>query len=199
MPPQAAVIDVNVVQRKFAHPTSQMQGAELGLALGSATAALGRLGVYALGTLTEDDLDLLPRAMAASTSTTDLGVFGKWTVIVTAPAKGMNRLRVDGHQWPTANGVAVVPAGNHVLEWAKGDPVGPGLVALGAEIGTARVTSQSLTFTYVARPDALAVVTARPTALQIDGKAAKLDVVADPKGGYVVRVPTGTHTAELHF
>jgi hypothetical protein len=199
MPPQAAIVDVNVVQRKFAHPTSQMQGAELGLALGSATAALGKLGVYALGTLTADDLDLLPRAMAASTSTTDLGVFGKWTVTVTAPAKGMHRLRVDGHQWPTANGVAVVPAGNHVLEWATGDPIGPGLVALGAELGTARVTAQTITFTYVARPDALAVVTERPTALQIDGKAAELDVVANPKGGYVVRVPTGTHSAELRF
>ena len=52
-----------------------------------------------------------------TTSTTDLGVFGRWTVRVTAPAGAETRLKVDGIQWPAGAGVAVVPAGNHVLQW----------------------------------------------------------------------------------
>jgi hypothetical protein len=106
---------------------------------------------------------------------------------------------VDGIRWPAANGVAVVPAGNHVLQWSAGAPVGPGLTAFGGELGTARVTAHSLTFTYSARPDAYAVVTQRPRALRIDGKVAQVDAVADPGGGYAVRVPTGTHRAALTF
>jgi hypothetical protein len=199
MPPQASLIDVNVVPREGAKPTSQMQGAELGLALGSATASLGRLAIYSLGTLRPQDLDLLPLSMAAATSTTDLGVFGRWTVKVTAPSRSDGRLTVDGIRWPAANGVAVVPAGNHVLQWSAGAAVGPGLTAFGGELGTARVTAHSLTFTYSARPDAYAVVTQRPRALRIDGKVAQVDAVADPGGGYAVRVPTGTHRAALTF
>lgn len=199
MPPQASLIDVNVVPRAGAKPTSQMEGAELGLALGSATASLGRLAVYALGTLTPQDLELLPLSMAASTSTTDLGVYGRWTVKVTAPSRADGRLTVDGIAWPAANGTAVVPPGNHVLQWSAGAPVGPGLSSFGGELGTARVAARSLTFTYAARPDAYAVVTTRPRALLIDGKAARLDAVADPDGGYAVRVPTGTHRAVLTF
>ena len=44
-----------------------------------------------------------------------------------------------------------------------------------------------------------AVVTPRPKAPSIDGRAVTLDVERDPAGGWVVRVPTGTHTAELGF
>lgn len=200
MPPQSALIDVNVVPRIGGpRPTVQMEGAELGLALGSATAKLGRLAIYSLGTLTGPDLDLVPRAMAASTATTDLGVFGSWTVKLTAPHPGWNRLKVDGIPWPSGDGVAIVPPGNHVVVWAKGDPYGPGLTAFGGELGTAHVSGASLTFTYVARPDALAVVTEKPKTLAIDGKPASLDVVRDPAGGWVVRVPTGRHEAELGF
>jgi hypothetical protein len=199
MPPEAAVLDVNVVRRKGAKPTEQMAGGELGLALASATAPLGRIAIYSLGTLTRQDLDLVPRAMAAGTSTTDLGVYGRWTVKVTAPSPADGRLQVDGIAWPAARGFALVPPGNHVLDWSKGPPVGPGLTAFTGEIGTASVSSTKLGFTYETRPDGLAVVTRRPTSLRIDGASAALDITADPAGGFVVRLPQGNHKAELSF
>jgi hypothetical protein len=200
MPPQSSLIDVNVVPRIGGpRPTVQMEGSELGLALGSATAKLGRLAIYSLGTLTAADLDLLPHAMAASTVTTDAGVFGGWTVKVSSPREGWDRLKVDGVPWPSGDGVALVPPGNHVVTWSKGDPYGPGLTAFGGELGTATASSSKLTFTYVARPDALAVVTAEPKHLFVDGDEAPLRVVRDPAGGWVVRVPTGRHEAELDF
>jgi hypothetical protein len=200
MPPQAALLDVNVVPRyQEPPPTVQMTGAELSLALGSATAKLGRLGIYSLGTLTAQDINRLPGAMAAATSTTDLGVFGRWTIQVTAPSPDAARLTVDGIPWPVAGRTALVPGGNHVLRWSTGAPLGPGLVSFTGELGTARVRKDRLEFSYDTRPDGLAAVTARPRALSIDGVKARLDVVANPAGGFVVRVPGGTHRVALEF
>jgi hypothetical protein len=198
-PPEAALLDVNVVPRAGARPTSQMTGAELGLGVASATAPLGRIAIYALGTLSPQDLAELPGAMGGSTSTTDLGVFGRWTVQVSAPSRRDGRLEVDGIPWPAANGSALVPAGNHVLQWTAGAPLGPGLTGFTGQLGTARVASRSLTFTYDTRPEGLAVVTGRPVSLRVDGVSVRLDVVADPAGGFVVRVPSGTHRAVLGF
>jgi hypothetical protein len=199
MPPQGALLDVNVVPRYGSpRPTTQMTGAELGLALGSATAHLGKLGIYSLGTLPERDLALIPGSMAAATSTTDLGVYGRWTVAVTAPSPEDGRLAVDGIDWPATKGHAVVPGGNHVLTWTAGDPVGPGLVSFTGELGTAGVSKHRLTFSYDTRPDGLAVVTERPTALSVDGAPARLEATSGP-GGYVVRVPTGNHKVVLDF
>jgi hypothetical protein len=199
MPPQGALLDVNVVPRYGSpKPTTQMTGAELGLALGSATAQLGKLGIYSLGTLRPQDLAQIPGSMAASTSTTDLGVYGRWTVGVTAPSPRDGRLSVDGIEWPVAGGRALVPGGNHILAWRTGKPVGPGLVAFTGQLGTAGVSETSLSFTYDTRPDGLAVVTQRPTSLQVDEAPARLVVVTGPDG-FVVRVPSGNHKVVLNF
>jgi hypothetical protein len=200
MPPSDALLDVNVVPRYGGpRPTVQMTGAELQLALSAATASLGRLGVYSLGTLPARDLVRIPGAMAAGTATTDLGVYGRWMVQVTAPSPGDRRLEVDGIPWPAANGTALVPPGNHVLTWSGGNPRGPGLESFTGELGTARVSSGRIDFSYDARPAGLAVVTAKPSALAVDGKTARLDVWPASGGGWVVRVPAGTHKAELRF
>jgi hypothetical protein len=200
MPPEASLLDINVVPRyQGSSVTAQMTGAELALAVSSAADALGKVGIYALGTLPQRDLVRLPGAMAGGTATTDLGVFGSWTVTVTAPSDKDTRLKVDGHDWPAAGSSAVVPAGNHLLEWSAGDPAGPGLKAFTGQLGTAGVSTTSIHFTYDARPDALAIVTQRPTSFEIDGESQPLDVVADPTGGFVVRVPAGTHRVLLKF
>jgi hypothetical protein len=199
MPPDASLLDINVVPRYQGGVTAQMTGSELALAVSSAAAALGKVGIYALGTLPHHDLQRLPGAMAGGTATTDLGVFGSWTVTVTAPSRKDTRLAVDGRDWPAAGPSAVVPAGNHVLDWSTGDPLGPGLKAFTGQLGTAGVSATSMHFTYDARPDALAIVTERPTSLEVDGEPRPLHVVADPTGGFVVRVPAGTHRVLLRF
>jgi hypothetical protein len=199
MPPDASLLDINVVPRYQGGVTAQMTGSELALAVSSAAAALGKVGIYALGTLPHHDLQRLPGAMAGGTATTDLGVFGSWTVTVTAPSRKDTRLAVDGRDWPAAGPSAVVPAGNHVLDWSTGDPLGPGLKAFTGQLGTAGVSATSMHFTYDARPDALAIVTERPTSLEVDGEPRLLHVVADPTGGFVVRVPAGTHRVLLRF
>ncbi|HEY8644655.1 MAG TPA: hypothetical protein VIL77_02115, partial [Gaiellaceae bacterium] len=199
MPIGDALLDVNVVNRYGARPTSKMTGAELSLALGSAAGPHGAVALYSLGTLDAKDLGAVPGALASGVATTDLGIYGDQTVTVTSPFPTKGALTVDSIPWPAANGSAIVPPGNHVLDWWPGPPIGPGLVSFTGEIGTARVAAKTLQFTYVTRPEALAVVTRRPRSLRIDGAAAALDVQVDPAGGFVVRLPHGRHVALLRF
>jgi hypothetical protein len=199
MPPQDALLDVNVVKRYGdPRPTAQMTGAELALALESASAHLGRIGIYSLGTIPQADLAQIPGATAGDTSTTDLGVYGRSTVSVTAPSPSDGRLSVDGIAWPATAGHALVPAGNHVLAWKPGKPVGPGLVSFTGELGTASVSADSIAFSYDTRPDGLAVVDRKPVSLSVDGTAAKLAAIDGP-AGWVVRVPGGNHKVVVSF
>jgi hypothetical protein len=199
MPTGDSLLDVNVVDRAGARPTPKMTGAELTLALNSAGGPLGSVALYSLATLGADDLSAVPGALGSTVAATDLGTYGRQTVTVTSPDRSAGRLRVDDIPWPAANGTAIVPAGNHLLRWSRGSPAGPGLASFTGELATARVAKTMLELTYFSRPETLAVVTAQPRSLQIDGAAAALRVQADPAGGFVVRLPHGRHVARLGF
>jgi hypothetical protein len=201
MPPDDALIDVNVVNRTGygPKPTLAMIGSELDLALDSATASLGRVGIYALGTLSLQDNAELAGAMGGSTVTTDLGVYGLWTVKVFAPSRDDDRLVMDGVTWPAASGFAIVPAGNDILVWSEGPVAGPALLAFTGQLATASVKEHSMTFTYLASSDGLAVVNQRATSIEFDGVHARLQMQSDPAGGWVVRVPEGSHRVTINF
>jgi hypothetical protein len=199
MPAGDALLDVNVVDRDGARPTSKMTGAELSLALGSAAGPLGSVALYSLGTLGANDIAAVPGALASGVSTTDLGTYGRQTVTVRSPLPSAGRLTIDSIPWPAANGTAIVPPGNHLLKWSRGSPAGPGLASFTGELATARVTERTLELTYFSRPETLAAVTQEPRSLQIDGAATALEVQIDPAGGFVVRLPRGRHVALLRF
>jgi hypothetical protein len=199
MPPSTSLIDVNVIARAGALPTSKMTGSELELAVASATKSLGRVAIYSLGTMSDQDISEIPGAMGASATVTDKTLDGTWTVKVTAPSSSDNRLTVDGIQWPAAGDSALVPAGFHRLIWSQGSAAGPGLVSFTDELGTASVSKSLLLFSYYSHSDALAVLTARPTELLLDGTPATLSVLPDPAGGFVIRMPAGTHQAVIEF
>jgi hypothetical protein len=196
MPAGQAYIDINVVDREDARPTLKMTGAELSLAAASAGAA-GRLGVYSAGSTPVADLHRIPRAMAGAARVFDEGTSAPWTTLASATAgPAATRLTVDGKRWPASAGVAVVPPGEHRLVWSKGAPVGPGLVRLTAEIGSASVTPRSLTFRYDSRLRPLAVLDRKARALTVDGEGAPLDVL-DGSDGRTVRLPAGNHTVRI--
>ena len=199
MPAGDALLDVNVVDRAGARPTSKMTGAELSLALGSAAAPLGAVALYSLGTIGKGDLGAVPGALGSSVATTDLGTYGSQTVTVTSPVPGAGRLTIDGIPWPAANGTAIVPAGNHLLVWSRGAALGPGLASFSGELATARIAKTTLELRYFSRPETLAVVTQKPRLLRVDDASTPLEVRADPAGGFVVRLPSGRHVALLGF
>jgi hypothetical protein len=197
MPPGAATVDLNVVQRDDGHPTAAMTGAELALAASSAAGTSGRIGVYALGTLAPGDLEAIPIALAGAAETGDGTVTAPWTVTVRAPDPTQTRLTVDGQPWPVAGGAGLIPAGQHALRWSEGSPVGPGLLRLTAELGTAAVSARTLAFTYDARARALAVLTQRALSLTVDGGPAVARQVRDPDGGWVLTLPKGQHSVTI--
>jgi hypothetical protein len=200
VPTNSAVIDLNVVDRPGARPTSQMTGGELDLAVSSAASLSGRIGSYAVGTLTQQDIDMIPSAMAGTVKTTPTGLISPFTVIAHAPKVGPDaRLLLDGKEWPTADGVAVVPAGQHSLTWLGGPAAGPGLTSFTGELSTAAVTARTLSLGYYSRPVAYAVVSAKPTSVTVDGQPATLNAEVDPGGGWSVLLPSGTHDIVLGF
>lgn len=199
MPPLDSLIDVNVVQRVGARPTEKMVGTELALALMSACSLLGRVAIYALGTMSDQDLSEVPGALGGSVAVTDTTVDSQWTVRVTSPSASDDRLTVDGISWPVAGDTALVPAGKHRLVWSRGSVAGPGLIAFTGQLGTASASRSAILFKYFSHPDGLVVVDQRPTSLWIDGSVTTLSTMSDPAGGYVIRVPAGTHQAVIGF
>jgi hypothetical protein len=196
LPGGQAFIDVNVVERAGARPTSVMTGTEFALAV-MAAARPGRLGLFSAGTIPAVDLHRLPGAMAGMAEVFDTGVRAPWTVTVSAPDdRRQARLDVDGEPWPTGAGHALIPPGEHRLTWSGGRARGPGLLRLTAEIGIASVEPDALTFSYDARVRPLAVLDRAATGITIDGEADEL--VTEPgSDARVVRLPSGTHSVRI--
>jgi hypothetical protein len=200
MPPGQGVADLVVGERDGRGATGRTTAAEFDLSVMAAAQGSGRVGVLDAGAAAPPDLDHLPRALGASVQVFDSGVKSPSTVTVSAPGgAGYARLRLDGQPWPAAVGHAVVPAGDHRLEWIRGAPEGPSLLRLTGELGTAALHGEAMTFSYDSRPPALAVVDPRPVALTVDGVTVPPTVVERPSGGFVVTLPPGTHRVELRF
>ena len=197
MPPGAVVVDLNVVPRSGAHPTSSMTGAELDLAAAAAAERSGRVAFYSLGTLTDADLKQLPLALAGSVITEDDFVSAPWAITVSAPDRGSTTLRVDGRPWPTMDGQGVVPAGRHTLKWAAGSEPGPGLRSITAELGTASVSAKSMTLDYSARTQALVVISQRAVRVLVDGTSAAVIQRRNPSAGWTLSLPKGNHRVQI--
>jgi hypothetical protein len=191
MPAGFAYPDVNIVDREAGYPTRSMTGAEFDLAVASAGRGAGRVALYSAGTIGAADMAQVPGALGAAAATFDDGVQTPWSVTLRAPGGGaFTRLKVDGRQWPSGPGVAVVPAGTHRVEWSTGDPAGPGLLRFTGELATASVSGAQIKLRYDSRAVSYAVVDRRPV-----GTAS----VVDPAGGYSVRLPPGRHDITLAF
>ena len=185
-----AFVDVNVVDRDGAHPTSRMTAGELDLAIASAGQVPGRLGLYSMGTVAGRDLEHVDRALAGAVETFDTGIQAPWTVLVRAPRPELGQLDVDGRPWPVADGVAVVPAGEHRLVWHEGPERGPGLLRATAEIDSLEGDATSLRFSYSTTGRGYAVVSDQP---------ADVESVPNPDGGWTIALPAGNHTVQLTF
>jgi len=194
LPKGKVFIDINVVPRENARPTSAMTAGELDLAAMAAGSAGMRLAVFSVATVPARDLVHLEGALAGSAETLDTGVKAPATLVVRSPAGATDtRLKVDGVQWPASAGRALVPAGEHRLEWSAEPAAGPALLRLGAELGTASVGTDALSFSYDAPGRSYAVIDREPLAMRLDGVDTDLTVLARPEGGWVIVLPGGTH------
>ncbi len=194
LPKGKVFIDINVVPRENARPTSAMTGGELDLAAMAAGSAGMRLAVFSVATVPARDLAHLGAAIAGSAQTLDTGVRAPATLLVRSPyGSASTTLTVDGVEWPAAPGFALIPAGEHRLEWGSAAARGPALLRLGAELGSATVAPNTVTFTYDAPGRSYAVIDREPLSMKLDGTDADLQVLARPEGGWVLVLPGGTH------
>jgi len=199
MPSGRLLFDLNVVPREYAYPTATMTGAELDLSVAAAARSTGRLAVYSAATVLPGDLDRLAAAAGAAASTRDGVVSAPWSVAVSSPSPSLGRLAVDGAPWPAAGGRALIPAGRHALAWSAGQDERPALLRLAGELRSERATAASLELSYSAPATAWAVVSRRPSAVELDGAALAADPVANPGGGFTLRLPAGAHEVRLGF
>jgi hypothetical protein len=199
MPGRRVFFDINVVPREYDHPTSTMTGAELDLSIANAGRASGRVALYAAGTMLAGDLEHVDGALAGSAVTDDGRVSAPWSVTVASPQAGFRRLLVDGKHWPSARGRATIPAGRHSIAWQPGTDSTPALLDLAGELSSLRASSNSLSFAYSSLGTAWAIVDREPGSLAIDGSAADVETLADPAGGYALRLPSGRHEVRAAF
>lgn len=185
-------IDINDINRgNLAKPTAYPTLGELNLAALEAGRVNSKVDFYALGTIGTYDLSNLSYAVAGSVGETPSGIISKFPVKVAAPST-YERLKVDGTSWPTANGIAVVPAGTHSLVWSKGQPLSPGLLSIDANLGDARVLSSTkIFFDYYSRSDVYALLSEPPKTLTASAATIAATSLADPNGGYWVKLPAG--------
>lgn len=200
MPPRQGFVSLQVGSPPGAHLSQRMTGSELDLSVMAAGQSSGRIAIETAGSIGDADLDHLPRALGATAEVFDSGLRSASTVIAAAPGgTAYGRATVDGKRWPAALGHAVVPSGDHRIEWQRGAPEGPVLSRLTGELGTAALDGDVMTFSYDARPPVLAVVDPRPREVLVDGAAFAALVTVRPSGGFVVRLPPGTHRVEMRF
>ncbi len=185
-------IDINDINRgNLAKPTAYPTLGELNLAALEAGRVNSKVDFYALGTIGTYDLSNLSYAVAGSVGETPSGVISNFPVKVAAPST-YQRLKVDGASWPTANGIAVIPAGTHSLVWSKGPSLSPGLLSIDANLGDARVLSPTkIFFDYYSRSVAYALLSEPPKTLTASAAAIAVTSSPDPNGGYWVKLPAG--------
>ena len=193
-------IDINDINRgASAKPTAYPTMGELDLAALEAGRVNSKVDFYALGTIGSFDLSNLSYAVAGSAVETPSGVISSFPVRVSAPS-AYTRLTVDGASWPTADGVAVIPSGNHNLVWSKGNPVSPGLLSIDANLGDARVLAPNkVFFDYYSRSVVYALLSALPKALVASAATITVSATPDPNGGYWIKLPAGRVSVVASF
>ena len=188
-------IDLNIVDRyQNVYPTKQQTGIELFQLVHSAAANFARVALYFENSLLPPDLAWLPSAAAGVTRIERMGAK---TVVDSSAGVGIpwqSGAKVDGELWPVRDGETLwLPAGPHALE-AAADNGGLRLMYFNGDLKAARsIDRKTLEFTYRAGARAIAILSAAPLKLQIDG----VDEVPKLTGACSMMLPKGQHVVTL--
>ncbi len=208
------MVDINVLpvhpDSQAGFPTAQPTGAEI-IELWRAAASRGsRVVLYSEWTLSENDWDLLPYAMAhdATIKHEDNG----WTITSSKTVQfevgpNAHRWMLDGRLWPCHNKTLVwIPPGQHRLEPARRQDdlidtseLATRLVDISGELLGADSVSTAIDVEYNSDERCLLTFNKRPYKLMLDGVPAKLSTVqlgeeftvVAPPGEHRIRVNSG--------
>ncbi|MCC7175619.1 MAG: hypothetical protein IT159_10515 [Bryobacterales bacterium] len=192
--PERLAVDLNIVERyQDVYPTKKQAGAELYQLVNQAALAFPRVALYFEHSIQPDDAVWLSSAAAAARRYARQG--GGY--IVESPrgvgVRWQGAALVNGKPWPVSDGETVwLPAGRHSLARASSQP-GLRLLDLSADFTSASSLPRGLEFTYHSSARAIALFSARPSALYLDGAPVSLvPVEAGEKMAFWL--PSGRHT-----
>jgi hypothetical protein len=190
-------IDINVTERyQDVYPAKQQTGTELFQLVHVASNAFPRVALYFENSILPPDLPLL----AASAAEVDqAGQDGSRLNIRSRHGVGVpwqGPAQVDGRPWPVRDAETVwLPAGSHVVEPAQRDAA-VRIVDFNGDLRSASASSKGLTISYQSAARALAILSIRPSRVEIDGAVASPLILESGKG-YVLVLPRGQHFVEI--
>ncbi len=190
-------IDINIVERyQDVYPTKQQTGTELFQLLHLASQAFPQVALYFENSILTPDLPLLSAAAAnvdrlerdgnRMTIGSRYGVGVRWQ----GPAA------VNGRIWPVHDADTLwLPPGASVVE-----PAAPGAIKdtavtvadFNGRLQSARALDNGVELSYQSSARAIAVLSARPGSMELDGLRRDANAV-ESNGGFVVMLPRGQH------
>jgi hypothetical protein len=193
--PERLAVDLNIVERyQDVYPTKQQAGTELFEVIHSAAGAFQQIALYFESSILSADLPLLPAAAAVVRRAEAVGP----KIAVDSPhgvaMRWSGPVNVDGRPWPVRNDVAMLlPAGAHTVETGTQVPGLQMTVFNGELISAEALAGGAIEFSYASSARAIAVLSRKPTHLEVDGAECALGSA----GPTAVFLPRGQHLVTI--
>ncbi len=188
-------IDINIVERyQDVYPTKQQTGTELFSLVHTASLAFPRVALYFENSILRQDWPMLSSAAAAvdrvEQSGSRLIVDSRHGVGVRWPGGAL----VDGRLWPFANDSVVwLTRGAHAVA-ASAERPALRVLDFNGDLKSASAVAGGVEFAYQSSARAMARVEKTPRRVEIDGVAARMEMIGDvlmlPRGQHIVRIRT---------
>jgi hypothetical protein len=191
-------IDINIVERyQDVYPTKQQTGTELFQLVHLASKAFPQVALYFENSILTPDLSLLAAAAA------DVEKFeqdGAKLMVESRHGVGVpwqGPVLVNGRAWPFRSDTTVwLPAGVNVIEPDQKETA-LRILDLNGNLRSANASATGVRFSYQSNARALALVSARPRKLEIDG-AVVVDLPNIASGSnFVLVLPRGQHVVQV--
>lgn len=195
--PENLGVDINIVERDKAYPTSKQVGTEVLELLHTASESFAQVAFYYELSIDPADLPLLPAAAAVVERSERRGD----ALVIRSPrgvgVRWEGPASLDGRPWPVGDRErAWLPPGEHILAPASAAPAAS-VLDFNGTIESAASMADGVELVYSSNARAMATLDRRPVRLTLDGRDESLDLVGEAGGAWVLRLPRGKHTATV--
>jgi hypothetical protein len=190
-------IDINVVERyQDVYPTKQQTGTELFQLVHLASQAFPRVALYFENSILTPDLPLLSSAAA---SVSKIEQDGARLIVESPHGVGIpwhGPALVNGRLWPVRDQDTLwLPSGPVVVEAAQRESAVQ-ISDFNGELRSATASGAGVDFSYQSSARAMAILSARPAKVEIDGAPVVQDFPSSDSG-FLLTLPRGQHVVQV--